>query len=562
MRTLLFVVFFTVFGACAQRGDSESSGVAVPVTVTARQQKNLEILCRVWGFVKYFHPKAANGEVEMDGALFKLLPDALKADSDEALDLLLSNWTNSLGKVPVVPLQPLAANVFREATMPWLEKGALLQENLRQKLQYIYENRHRGNGHYASHFKLIGNPDFSNELPYKNATGKDGGMRMLSLFRYWNTIEYFFPSKCLTADNWDSVLTKFIPVFAAAADILPYHVACIQLASAIHDTHASAVTSSGIAQRYLGEYTIPATFEDIDGRMTLAYFHTDSLQRLSKLLPGDQVLSVQGIEVEKIVDSIKSYITASNISSMRVIAFNRIRRSCSRQNKITILRGGKTMEVVENYLLLKDVLPVYRENFSYPMFKKINDDIGYISLGKIKADSLGYIFKTFENTKGLIIDIRIYPKEFVPFALGAFLKPAPSAFVKFTAVDMDLPGRFLIGDPVQNGTNNPNYYKGKVVILVNANTMSQAEYTAMALRTAPGAVVMGSQTSGADGNVSPVFLPGGITTSISGLGVYYPDGKITQGIGIVPDIEVKRTVKGVIQGRDELMEAAIQYIRK
>jgi hypothetical protein len=562
MRTLLFVVLFTALSACAQKGDSESSGVAVPGPVTARQQKNLEILCRVWGFVKYFHPKAAGGEVEMDGALFKLLPDVLKASSDEALDQLLANWVDSLGKVPVVPPRPLATNVFREATMPWLEKGALLQENLRQKLQYIYGNRHRGNGHYASHFKEIGNPDFSNELPYKNATGKDGGMRMLSLFRYWNAVEYFFPSKYLTADNWDNVLTKFIPLFAAAADVLPYHVACIQLASAIHDTHASAVTSNGIAQRYLGEYTIPATFEDIEGRMTLTHFYTDSLQRLSKLIPGDQVLSVRGIEVENIIDSIKFYITASNVSSMRGIAVNRVRRSYSRKNKITILREGKTMEFVEDYSLMKDVLPLYRQNFSYPMFKKVNDDIGYISLAKIKADSLSYIFKTFENTKGLIIDIRIYPSEFMPFALGAFLKPAPSAFVKFTAVDMDLPGRFLVGEPVQNGTNNPNYYKGKVVILVNANSLSQAEYTTMALRTAPGAVVMGSQTSGADGNVSAIALPGGITTAISGLGVYYPDGKVTQGIGIVPDIEVKRTVKGVIQGRDELMEAAIQYIRK
>jgi len=40
------------------------------------------------------------------------------------------------------------------------------------------------------------------------------------------------------------------------------------------------------------------------------------------------------------------------------------------------------------------------------------------------------------------------------------------------------------------------------VILVDERTQSQAEYTTMALRTAPGAIVMGSQTAGADGNVS------------------------------------------------------------
>jgi C-terminal processing protease CtpA/Prc len=47
---------------------------------------------------------------------------------------------------------------------------------------------------------------------------------------------------------------------------------------------------------------------------------------------------------------------------------------------------------------------------------------------------------------------------------------------------------------------------------------------------------------------------------ISGIGVYYPDGKETQRIGIVPDIEVKPTIKGFRQGRDELLERAIKII--
>jgi hypothetical protein len=53
----------------------------------------------------------------------------------------------------------------------------------------------------------------------------------------------------------------------------------------------------------------------------------------------------------------------------------------------------------------------------------MGDDIGYINLGKIKAASLPEIFKEFENTSGLVIDIRNYPSEFMPFALGKYLKP-------------------------------------------------------------------------------------------------------------------------------------------
>jgi C-terminal processing protease CtpA/Prc len=82
----------------------------------------------------------------------------------------------------------------------------------------------------------------------------------------------------------------------------------------------------------------------------------------------------------------------------------------------------------------------------------------------------------------------------------------------------------------------------------------------MAFRAAPGAVVVGSTTAGADGNVSRVLLPGGLSTLISGIGVYYPDRRPTQRIGIVPDVEVRPTVAGLRAGRDEVMEAAVRRV--
>lgn len=84
----------------------------------------------------------------------------------------------------------------------------------------------------------------------------------------------------------------------------------------------------------------------------------------------------------------------------------------------------------------------------------------------------------------------------------------------------------------------------------------------MGLRTAPRATVIGSTTAAADGNVSKIVLPGGIDTMISGIGVYYPDGKETQRIGIIPDMEIKPTIKGIREGRDELLEKAISIIKE
>src|SRR5262249_10180104 len=145
------------------------------------------------------------------------------------------------------------------------------------------------------------------------------------------------------------------------------------------------------------------------------------------------------------------------------------------------------------------------------------------------------------------------------FSLGQLLISEPSAFVRFTQGDLTSPGAFHWMAP-QALTPYQPHYSGKVVILVDESTQSQAEYTTMAFRTAPGAVVIGSTTAGADGNVSTVPLPGGLSSLISGIGVFYPDNRPTQRIGILPDVERTPTIAGIRAGRDELIEEAIRQI--
>jgi len=96
-------------------------------------------------------------------------------------------------------------------------------------------------------------------------------------------------------------------------------------------------------------------------------------------------------------------------------------------------------------------------------------------------------------------------------------------------------------------------------VLVDETSQSQAEYTAMAFRAA-GATIVGSTTAGADGNVSQLPLPFGLRTMISGIGVFYPDKRPTQRIGIVPDVVVTPTIAGIRAGKDEVLDAAVQII--
>ena len=55
-------------------------------------------------------------------------------------------------------------------------------------------------------------------------------------------------------------------------------------------------------------------------------------------------------------------------------------------------------------------------------------------------------------------------------------------------------------------------------------------------------------------------MVGGYKTMISGIGIFYPDGTKTQRKGVKIDIEVTPTLQGLIDGKDEVLQKAIEYI--
>ena len=103
-------------------------------------------------------------------------------------------------------------------------------------------------------------------------------------------------------------------------------------------------------------------------------------------------------------------------------------------------------------------------------------------------------------------------------------------------------------------------FHGRVAILVDESSQSLAEFTAMALQTSPGAMVVGSTTAGADGNVSYVYFPGGYRGAITGIGVFYPDRRPAQRTGIAVDVKVRPTFAGIRARRDEVLEAAVKKL--
>ena len=168
--------------------------------------------------------------------------------------------------------------------------------------------------------------------------------------------------------------------------------------------------------------------------------------------------------------------------------------------------------------------------------------------------------EAFKATKGIIIDMRNYPTDDLIDGLEGYLLADSLPFVKFTTGSVKRPGLFRYTPLVYQGASNEQAYRGKIVVLVNEMTQSNAEFVTMFLQSIPGTTVIGSQTAGADGNISNIPLLGGLSTEISGIGVYYPNGVNAQGAGVKIDEVVQPTIQGIMKGTDEVLERGRELI--
>jgi C-terminal processing protease CtpA/Prc len=519
---------------------------------------DLELLGRIWGFLKYHHPAVAKGEYNWDSELFRILQDYLEANDSQQRDKILLNWINKYGWVPKCKdCRTTPDNAFLKPDLSWIEKSNI-NLKLQDLLQTIYLNRHQGNHYYINTMQVAQNPVFSNERAYETMDCPDAGFRLLALYRYWNMIHYFSPYKYLTDKDWNIVLREYIPYFIEAKNRLEYELNATLLIGEVCDSHAGLTGNKIDSLR--GDRQALFRVRFIENKLVVTNIFSD-IKRADGIKTGDVITHIDGKSVEAMVDSIKKYYPASN----NAVRMNGIADNILRSNKYVIsidYISSDKIKQTEVYLGKRsDFLDCRYKIDTAKCYKFLNPDIGYITLKSIKKEDIDEIKKVFKNTKGIIIDIRNYPSEFVPFSLGSYFVSGRVPFVKFTQGNPDNPGEFTL-TPTLKIRKGKESYQGKLVVIVDEETISQAEYTAMAFQAGDNTTVIGSQTAGADGNVSEILLPGGLKTGISGIGIYYPDGRETQRIGIVPDVEVKPTIKGIREGRDELLEKAIEIIEQ
>jgi Peptidase family S41 len=525
--------------------------------LTSDQIEALTVLAKVWGFLKYHHPRVTGGTVHHDYELFRIMPSILSAADSATARKELHTWVTSLG--PVKSCTRCAAlnteKLHLRPQLEWLSDSTLLGAELSNTLGAIYRNRPEPPGQFYVSLATAGNPVFHHEPSNGSIKLPDTGYQLLALFRFWNMIEYWFPYRDIIGENWDAVLTEFIPRIVRPRTREAYQLVMTALIARVNDTHANLWSSLNVRPP-AGSCQVPVKVRFL-GKQAVVSAYADGQE--GALKPGDVIESVDGVPVPDLVARWAPYYAASNEPTrLRDIAGAMLRGNCV-ETFLRVSRGEEKLDLKAPRVAQSSFnLPRWHE-MPGETFRKLSNDVAYLKISSAKEDAAKSYVEAAVGTKGLVIDIRSYPSSFMVFALGSHLVDRTTPFARFTKADLTNPGAFHWAEPEVLQPAKP-HYPGKVVILVDEVSLSSAEFTAMAFRASPRATVVGSTTAAADGNVSVIPLPGALRSMMSGIGVFYPDKRPTQRIGIVPDVVVRPTADGIRSGRDEVLEQALRLI--
>lgn len=543
---------------------------------TPTMQEKLYYTCKVWGFVKYYHSEVSVCNVNWDSVLLAVLPDVRSATTSTEFNDALMNMLNAAGPMALSTTyfpDTLAPELKRNRDWSWISTPTLrsdvqtildtIKNNFRpHPICHVDYNTSVGGLGMAWGGYLKFPPDTAMINMNIHATFPNQDNKLLMLFTLWNITHYFNPYNYVLTTSWDTTLYNYAVPFGNATNVAELKLLYLKIVASLDDSHVY-----GFSYVY-GEYIPPGYYPP---RLKLKHVEGQYVVIRSMepgINPGDAIISIDGLTILQWEDSLMQYYSAGSPWIKRRIMSDNLLKRPSVGTPETIVcadNTGTTHTFTVN--TVNSFAPEYSDffyDYYYPAdslngidWTIFDCNVGYMNFGNITDAGVDSAYDAMYNLPGMVLDIRNYPISGNAWALSDKLYAGPMQFVKLTMPDVEYPGTYY-WMPVSMGiAGNPTPYLGKLVVIVDEVSQSAAEYTTMMLRKVPGAVVIGSNTAGADGNITYLQPAYDMRFGWTSLGVFYPNGDSTQRIGIVPDTFAYPTKEGVRNHRDYVLEKAL-----
>jgi carboxyl-terminal processing protease len=265
----------------------------------------------------------------------------------------------------------------------------------------------------------------------------------------------------------------------------------------------------------------------------------DSPAEKAGILPGDQVLEIDGVELkpEDTPDSVDAKLRGE-VGTNVALLLNRI--GAPSDIEVQIARQEINIPTVQ-YRMLE------------------NTDFGYIQITLESADTPSEFAKALEeikknDPKGIILDLRNNPG-------GLFPDPALEIVGQFLPDVPVVIERYRDGtEKVYNARNPGGARDIPFVVLVNSGTASAAEIIAGAFLDSGKTALIGERTFG-KGSVQGLYpLSDKSVLHITTAKWLTPNGGEIEGVGLKPNIQIPLTPEDAAKGLDPQLDRAVRYL--
>ncbi|MCF8425976.1 MAG: hypothetical protein K9H61_08605 [Bacteroidia bacterium] len=510
---LLLTLIIFHFTSCENNSNKKQN-----INYSKIEIKRIVYLCKTWGALKYLTSNTKYNNIDWNTELYEQLSENPNFYSnnqilEKVLVNLISKADDGENKV-----EERACNF----NLYWVNDTSIVNKSTTTKLLKIIKTNH-GVINNPNLVYVNGVIDFTEEnKKFLDEELPEINSKMVNIFRYWNIINYFFPYKNLMDRNWDEALNEYIPKILNSFSISEYQYNYLEFISLLRDGHGFSLCD--YTKTWYDDF-VPS-FSLVNGKIIIEN------NQIQTLINGDSVIMING----KTIDSIQFYLTkifpSSNISytkkKLEKLIFD---FDTTKILELEIIRNGSPKSIK----ISKIETFSNEKNSDYPPFKYYGN-ILYLNYGILNPVLLDSLLKSIsKNEPEIIIDLRVYPKEYMFNEIFANLVVTSKPFVLLNLINPNCPGNFTNSEIYKTESLGAKLKLKKCILLVDENTMSHGEFSAMCFQTLPNTYTIGKQTAGADGDIVGVNISGGISTSFSGIEILYPDNTPTQRKGVKID---------------------------
>ncbi|TKG90733.1 peptidase S41 [Puteibacter caeruleilacunae] len=365
-----------------------------------------------------------------------------------------------------------------------------------------------------------------------------------------NVFKHFYPYFDEVDVDWDAQLSWAIKQSYSDKSGTDHLKTMEMLTAKLHDGHVKVM--SGYAQNFMPSIL----WEWVEDQLVITHVGDSSLA----IKRGDVVEKVDNLSPQEFFQSTEERISAATDGWLNYVAKRRSLEG-KRGSKLTLQINSKEYELERKYTwqqveVSRDDKPVV-----YQFYK--DGKIAYLNFDLIGMKTIDKLMSKLKSSKAIICDFRGHPKGTIDFICQLLKRDAnDKGWLQIPQIiypDLERISGYETGE-WDLRAKKPYLGGKKIVFIVDGRAISKAESCLSFVEGYKLGTIIGEPTAGTNGVVNMFSLPGTNRISWTGMRALKHDGSQHHGVGIIPNIKVEKTIKGVKDGRDEFLEKALELV--